>query len=99
MTLLHFVHRGRDKARSIGAISEASNVSRRKVERALEDLVQSGIPIVACEDGVYIASTPAEARAYAQSPRGRISAVQARISALERWADAQEAPLSLWDAA
>jgi hypothetical protein len=39
---------------------------------------------------VYVATTPAEARAYADSLRGRIAAVQGRISALERWADRQE---------
>jgi hypothetical protein len=90
MTLLSFLPRGRDKAKPIGEIAEQSNRSRRRVERDLEAIVLSGIPVIACERGVYVATTPAEARAYADSLRGRIAAVQGRISALERWADRQE---------
>ena len=90
MSLLHFVPRGRDKAKSIGEIAESARISRRKAEKTLESLVLSGIPIVACEAGVYVATSAAEARAYADSLRGRISAVQGRISALERWAEREE---------
>ena len=82
--------RGRDAARSIGDIAEERDVPRRQVERELEEAVRMGLPVVACERGVYLATSPSEARAYAQSLRGRIVAVQARISALERWADEQE---------
>ena len=93
--------RGRDAAKSIGEFAETFGVSRRQVEQELQDAVQSGLPVVACERGVYLAQTPAEARAYAESLRGRIVAVQARISALERWADEQESGLiqtELWAA-
>ena len=99
MTLLSFLPRGRDNAKSIGDLAEQSNRSRRRVERDLEAIVLSGIPVVACERGVYLATTSSEVRAYAESLRGRISAVQARISALERAADRMDAPRTLWDAA
>ena len=82
--------RGRDAARPISDFAESFGVSRRQVERELEEAVKHGLPVIACERGVYLAQTPQEARAYAQSLRGRIVAVQARISALERWAEIQE---------
>ena len=83
------LNRGRDAAESIGSIAERTGQSRRTVERELERMAQS-LPIVACERGVYLAETPQEARAYAQSLRGRIVAVQARVTALERWAEVEE---------
>ena len=88
--MLSHIGKGRDAARSIGSLCEATGRARRAVERDLEALVLSGVPLVASDRGVYIATSPQEARAYAQSLRGRIVAVQARISALERWADEQE---------
>ena len=93
------IGRGRDAARPISDFAESFGVSRRQVERELEDAVKHGLPVIACERGVYLAETPQEARAYAQSLRGRIVAVQARISALERWADEQDAHQeTLWAA-
>lgn len=83
------LNRGRDRAESIGAIAERHGLSRRAVEKELERLVQV-LPIVACPTGVYVATSPQEARQYASSLKGRIVAVQARISALERWADGVE---------
>lgn len=90
MSLISFLPRGRDNAKSIGELAESARISRRKCEKTLESLVLSGIPIVACENGVYVTDSPQEARAYAQSLKGRIVAVQARISALERAADAMD---------
>jgi biotin operon repressor len=99
--LIRSIPRGRDAARSISDIAESLMMSRRRVERDLEAIVLSGIPVIACERGVYRASTPQEAREYANSLRGRIAAVQARITALERWADSveQQGQTSLWEAA
>ena len=50
---------------------------------------------------MYLAQTPQEARQYAESLRGRIVAVQARITALETWAEIQElsGQATLWEAA
>ena len=81
--------RGRDAARSISAIAESFGVSRRQVERELEEAVKNGVPVIACERGVYLASTPQEARAYADSLDGRIAAIAARSRALRAWADEQ----------
>jgi hypothetical protein len=101
MTLISFLPKGRDRAIPISELAESARISRRKCEKTLESLVLSGIPIVACESGVYVTDSPQEARAYAQSLKGRIVAVQARVSALERWSDAQEAKgqPTLWEAA
>lgn len=96
MTMLSFIPKGRENAKSIGEIAEAARVHRRKTEKTLESLVLSGIPIIACENGVYLATSAAEVRAYAESLRGRIAAVQGRISALERAAERMESPLTLW---
>jgi hypothetical protein len=94
------IPRGRDAAQSIGALAEASGQSRRAVERKLEEYVLSGVPIIACERGVYIAESASEVRAYVESLRGRIRAVQGRISALERVAETWEQAdqLGLWAA-
>ena len=82
--------RGRDAARPISDFAESFGVSRRQVERELEEAVKHGLPVIACERGVYLAQTPQEARQYAESLRGRIGAIQARITALETWAEIQE---------
>lgn len=82
--------RGKDRAVSIGLLAESYGLSRRRVERDLEELVLSGLPIVACSAGVYVSDSPSEVRAYTDSLYGRISAVQGRISALRRAADAME---------
>ena len=81
------VPRGADRAISIGALAEQLGMSRRAVERALEQMVLDGIPVIANSSGVYITDSPSEARAYAASLKGRLAAIQHRISALERWAD------------
>jgi hypothetical protein len=95
------VGRGADAAESIGSIAERMGLSRRRVERELEQRALDGEPIVACERGVYLATSPLEARQYADSLRGRIRAVQQRVSALERWADDNDeyGQVALWDRA
>ena len=82
--------RGRDAAVSISTLAERHGLSRRTVEKELERLVKAGTPIIACANGVFLAQAPQEARQYASSLKGRVVAVQARISALERWADGVE---------
>ena len=82
---------GRDNARPIGWYAERWNVSRRAVERDLEQAVQNGIPVIACEAGVYVATSPQEAREYASALKGRIKHIADRAAALERWADREDA--------
>ena len=93
--------RGRDAARSIGDIAESFGVSRRQVERELEAAVKGGLPVIACERGVYLAESPTEAREYADSLDGRIVAIAARSRALRAWADVEElsGQPTLWEAA
>ena len=100
MTLISFLPRGRDKAIPIGELAESARISRRKCEKTLETLVLSGIPIVASERGIYVASSPQEAREYADSLDGRIGAIAARSRALRAWDERQEqSGPTLWDAA
>ena len=91
--MLSHIGKGRDAARSIGSLCEATGRARRAVERDLEALVLSGVPLVASDRGVYIASSPQEARQYADSLDGRIAAISARSRALRAWADDQETGL------
>lgn len=98
---LHSIPRGRDRATPIGTLAESLRVSRRRLERDLEALVLSGVPIVACSEGVYVATDAKEVRAYAVSLGGRIAAVSDRIRALERAAERMEhiEQTELWGAA
>jgi biotin operon repressor len=91
--VIQHLGRGADNARSIGSIAEDLGMAHRTVEKRLEELVKSGVPVVATNDspkGVYLAQTPQEARQYADSLDGRIAAIAARSRALRAWADDQE---------
>jgi hypothetical protein len=88
--MMQHLGRGADAAKSIGQLAEDMNLHRRSVETLLEGMVKSGIPVIANHRGVYLAQTPQEARQYAESLRGRIGAIQARVTALETWAEIQE---------
>jgi hypothetical protein len=90
MSLIHSLPRGKDRARPIGELAESLRLQRRRVERDLESIVLSGIPVVACESGVYVTDSPSEAREYAAALKGRIKHIADRAAALERWADAQD---------
>jgi hypothetical protein len=93
------IPRGRDAAQSIGALAEASGQSRRAVERKLEEYVLSGVPIIACERGVYISDSADEIDAYADSLEDRIRSQLQRIRALRKAAEARRQPMTLWEAA
>ena len=87
---LHAIPKGRDRATPIGELAEALRVSRRRLERDLEALVLSGVPIVASSAGVYRSDSAEEVHAYVISLKGRQAAVAARIKALERAAERME---------
>ena len=98
---LNALPKGRDRAIPIGELAESLRVSRRSMEQKLQALADSGVPIVACERGVYITESPQEAREYAASLRGRTSAIHARATALEKWADSRDTTVTqetLWAA-
>ena len=90
---------GRDHARTIGELAEALNVPRREVEASIQSARLDGVPIISGSEGVWLATRPQEAREAASRLRSRAIHQMETAAALERWADAQEAPLSLWDAA
>ena len=92
---------GRDAARPISFYAERFGVSRRTIEKDLEEAVKGGLPVIACERGVYLAQTPQEARDYADSLDGRIIAIAERSRALRAWADVTElsGQPTLWEPA
>ena len=88
----------RDRAVPISALAESYGQSRRWAERELEQMVRDGVPVVACERGVYIAQTPQEAREYASALKGRIAAIAARAAALDHIADVMRSEQqTLWE--
>lgn len=91
--------RGKDRAVPIGLLAESYGLSRRRVERDLEELVLAGLPIVSCPAGVYVADSAEEVERYAAQLEARIGSQLRRIRALRRWAAEQREPLTLWAAA
>src|SRR5205085_2892363 len=62
--------RGADHAESIGALAEQLGLSRRDVEKALQQIACEGIhPLVADGSGVYLATSPSEIDGYLASLR------------------------------
>lgn len=90
------LNRGADAAVSIGTLCERTGRPRRAVERELEEMAHSGVPIISGAAGVWLATSAAEAREQADRLDHRAAAIHARAAALRRWADAQEAPMTLW---
>jgi biotin operon repressor len=89
--MIRHLNRGADAAVSIGTLAERLNLSRRAVERALEEAAHDGLPIISGAQGVWLAETAQEAREQADRLDHRAAAIHARAAALRRWADAQEA--------
>ena len=87
---------GADNARSIGAIAESAGVSRREVERAVEDARRNGEPICTGPGGVWLTDNPAELRDNYRALRRRYirQAVNARV--LLRTARRLDGQLRLW---
>ena len=90
--------RGRERAVAISALAESYGLSRRRVERDLEELVLSGVPVIACSEGVYVADSVEEVERYADQLEARIGSQLRRIRALRRWAAEKRQPLTLWAA-
>ena len=91
---------GRDHARTIGELAEVLYVPRRTIEEAVQSARLDGVPIVSGSEGLWIASTPQEARTAALALRRRAITQLVTSRALRRTGDAmQGTPLTLWDAA
>ena len=92
---------GRDRAVTIGALQEQLGVSRRIVERAIEELRASGRPICTGSEGVWLGQTEAEVRACADALAQRLVTQYRTVRAMRQTAQRMRGvqQLSVWDAA
>lgn len=59
-SLVAHIGRGRDAARTIGEIAERAGVTRRVVERAVQQARNEGVPVATGPDGVWLATSRTE---------------------------------------
>lgn len=88
---------GRDRARTIGALAEGMGVSRRVVEKGVEELRASGRPICSGSDGIWLTTSEAELVEQYRALRRRYirQAVNARhlLRTAKRYAKVQQTTL------
>lgn len=53
---------GRDKARTIGEIAEDMGISRRTVEKAVEQMRLEGAPVISGSEGIWLTDSAEELR-------------------------------------
>lgn len=90
--------RGRDAAVSIGALAERLKLARRTVEQSCQSIAADGIwPLVAGNEGVWIATSSVEVDAYLASLRHRALEILRRYAAVKeagrRMEGTQQLPL------
>jgi biotin operon repressor len=92
---------GRDRAVTIGTLTEQLGCSRRIVERAVEELRLSGAPICSGTDGVWLSTDARELYEQAERLRSRAIHVLLGARALRQTARRHERvqQTSLWDVA
>jgi len=73
---------GRDRPRTLSALAEQLGTSRRIVEKAVEELALSGVPIVTGAEGAYLTQDPAELEQAALALRSRALTIMRRARAL-----------------
>lgn len=90
-----------ERPRTLGAIQEELNVSRRKVEQAVEALRLRGTPICSGSAGVWLTKDPAQMLANVEALRSRAITVMRGARALRQTARrfARYQQLELWGAA
>ena len=78
---------GAENARSISDIAESLHINRRRAEIEIRALVDSNVPIIACERGVYLETDPDAVDAYADALEARIRTQLEKPRALRRMAE------------
>jgi hypothetical protein len=81
---------GRDRARTIGFLQEQLGVSRRIVEKAIEQLRLEGCPVCTGSAGAWLTTDAAELRAHAGALRSRAARIFRGADALEATAARHE---------
>ena len=84
MNLLDHLRRGRDGARSLSELAEATNLPRRLIERTIHELRADGYPICSGSDGIWIAERAADIDATLAQLDSRLRAQFATRGALRR---------------
>lgn len=101
LNLATLLPNGEVRAVTLSALAERLNVSRREVEQAVLENRLAGLPVCSSSKGLWLTTSPQEAREQAQRLRSRAIHQMETAQAMERAADAllpvhQE---TLWDAA
>ena len=73
---------GHDKPRTLSDLAEQLRVSRRVVEKAIEESVLNGAPIVTGSDGAWLTTSPSELEAAAAALDARALRIMGRAKAL-----------------
>jgi len=84
---------GADRAVTIGELQESLGVSRRIVERAIEELRSQGRPICSDASGIWIAQTADEVRACADRLNRRLVTQYRTVRAMRRTAQRMRVPV------
>jgi biotin operon repressor len=91
---------GRDRAVTIGSLAEVMEVSRRTVEKAVEELRRTGAPVCTGSDGVWLSNDADELEAQVEALRRRAIHQMVGARALRRTARGyrKQQQLRLFDA-
>ena len=96
--MIRHLHVGADAAITLDTLAARMNVSRREAEQAVHDARMAGVPIISGSRGLWLATTPQEAREQAARLRTRAIHQIETAQALERAAERMADPLTLWAA-
>ncbi len=90
MNVLRHLFVGADRPTTYPVLAERLGVTEREAQEAVQESRKAGIPIVAGARGLWLASTPQEAREWAQRQRSRAIHLMESAQGVERWAEIQE---------
>ena len=90
---------GADRPTTYPVLAERMGVTEREAMQAVQDARLASEPILSGARGLWLASSPQEAREWAQRQRSRAIHLMESAQGVERWADAQEGEQTTWLAA
>ena len=88
-----------DRPTTYPVLAERMGVTEREAQEAVQEARLAHVPILSGARGLWLASSPQEAREWAQRQRSRAVHLMESAQGVERWADEREAPLTIWEAA
>lgn len=90
---------GADRPTTYPVLAERMGVTEREAMQAVQDARLASEPILSGARGLWLASSPQEAREWAQRQRSRAIHLMESAQGVERWADAQAGEQTTWLAA